>query len=64
VLPETSTACLQTDAAALVIAWLPNGERLVLQLAEPDLAGLMVNRVRRDATTWPLAAEPSRAFGV
>ncbi len=62
-LPDTRAACLQADAGALVVAWLHNGERLVLQLAEPDLAGLMVNRVRRDAASWPMTAEPSRAFG-
>jgi len=49
-----TAACWQAAAEALVAAWLPNGETLYLRLADPDLAGLMVNRVRRDAATWPV----------
>lgn len=54
-LAGATAACWQADDEALIVAWLPTGEWLALRLGDPDLAGLMVNRVRRDAATWPLA---------
>lgn len=58
-LPGTEVACLQAADAALVVAFLANGEKLVLRLSDPDLAGLMANRVRRDAAVMTLTGAAS-----
>lgn len=57
-LAEATAACWQSSESAVIVAWLPNGERVVIRLSDPDLAGLMVNRVRRDSASWAVGGAP------
>jgi len=47
-LPGTTATCLQANDEALVIAWPGNGELLTLHVTDPDLAGLLASRLRRE----------------
>jgi len=47
-LPGTTAVCLQNNDGALVVAWPGNGELLTLRVSDPDLAGLLASRLRRE----------------
>ncbi len=47
-MPGTTATSLQGKDGALVVAWPGNGELLTLRVSDPDLAGILASRLRRD----------------